>query len=484
MRKRLPAMTMDPPPLTTGVDIEAAHIAVSDYNEAAQRALAAALPRCYCNGRFPFADVIAHLPGCAAARRAAAELAAGHSSSKPVMAAPTAPKRLRPMAKRPAPMPSPLEEAPLPSSTASMPFEGGGGVDGGSGGDDEMAVVKRGDAVPHVAIPASFEGRPPSLLCYLCGKKFGTASLEIHWKSCKRKRVAAQKAMPRACRTRAPPPPAMSIPTRRSTAKQFDAYNELARQLYEACLPRCPNCNRSFSDWSRVEVHMRSCRASPPGAGGSAADDALARSAMSPVAVRRNIAPLPHGSDAKPAAAGDGPSPFSATAPPGSLTSSLLSAESGRKAAVVSAARAERAKRAAAKEARLREKKEAAAKERALKAEHRRRMEMDRAALSSRGGTADGSYLHKGGGRLASEERLRVDEQARLAAARRERFGDTGRFDGGAADADVPAGRPTSRASSRGTSSRKVLPPLGDLASPAAAVPLSPVDLMASRTVL
>lgn len=40
------------------------------------------------------------------------------------------------------------------------------------------------------------------LKCHICGRDFGTNSLKIHWKSCAKKRAAAQRKLPRV---RAPP---------------------------------------------------------------------------------------------------------------------------------------------------------------------------------------------------------------------------------------------------------------------------------------
>lgn len=39
---------------------------------------------------------------------------------------------------------------------------------------------------------AADPGRPKALVCYICGREFGTASLEIHLKTCKRKWETAE----------------------------------------------------------------------------------------------------------------------------------------------------------------------------------------------------------------------------------------------------------------------------------------------------
>ena len=35
--------------------------------------------------------------------------------------------------------------------------------------------------------PPKIVSRPKALMCYICGREFGTASLDIHLKSCKKK---------------------------------------------------------------------------------------------------------------------------------------------------------------------------------------------------------------------------------------------------------------------------------------------------------
>ena len=50
---------------------------------------------------------------------------------------------------------------------------GSGGIGGGGGGLNWKAA----------ALPV----RPKALVCYICGREFGSASLDIHLKSCKKK---------------------------------------------------------------------------------------------------------------------------------------------------------------------------------------------------------------------------------------------------------------------------------------------------------
>jgi len=49
--------------------------------------------------------------------------------------------------------------------------------------------------------------RPTSLICYICGRGYGTASLGIHIKSCQRLFLKQQERKPKRERRKLPPPP-------------------------------------------------------------------------------------------------------------------------------------------------------------------------------------------------------------------------------------------------------------------------------------
>ena len=95
--------------------------------------------------------------------------------------------------------------------------------------------------------------------CCYCGRDFGPSSLTIHWKSCLKKRKIAQRKLPKASRTRPPEPPSLPVPTRKSTAAEFRAYNAMAMEIYRGEMPKCPYCHRTFSDIERLNVHLKSC---------------------------------------------------------------------------------------------------------------------------------------------------------------------------------------------------------------------------------
>lgn len=49
--------------------------------------------------------------------------------------------------------------------------------------------------------------RPKTLVCYICGREYGTRSLEIHIKACERKFENEQKKLPKNKRKPVPQPP-------------------------------------------------------------------------------------------------------------------------------------------------------------------------------------------------------------------------------------------------------------------------------------
>jgi hypothetical protein len=49
--------------------------------------------------------------------------------------------------------------------------------------------------------------RPKALMCYICGREYGTTSLEIHLKACRKKWDIEQEKKPPALRRPCPDPP-------------------------------------------------------------------------------------------------------------------------------------------------------------------------------------------------------------------------------------------------------------------------------------
>ena len=113
--------------------------------------------------------------------------------------------------------------------------------------------------------------RPRGLICPLCGREYGTASLQIHMKSCRQKFELQQQDLPKNLRISADKIIAayeknqamMNMQMGGSGTYNFDELNNQAFDTYnkEALVP-CSNCGRTFLP-DRLIVHQRSCLKHP-----------------------------------------------------------------------------------------------------------------------------------------------------------------------------------------------------------------------------
>ena len=113
--------------------------------------------------------------------------------------------------------------------------------------------------------------RPRGLICPLCGREYGTASLQIHMKSCRQKYELQQQELPKHMRKSADKIIAayeqnqamMNAMASGGGTYNFDAMNDQAFDTFnkEALVP-CSNCGRTFLP-DRLIVHQRSCLKHP-----------------------------------------------------------------------------------------------------------------------------------------------------------------------------------------------------------------------------
>lgn len=104
--------------------------------------------------------------------------------------------------------------------------------------------------------------RPIALVCYLCGKEFGTSSLDIHLKSCRKNFAAVNKGVdPESLR----PEILDDVLGMVSSKKGVDyslvsSYNQEAERNYKDTnyFP-CQTCGRKFPE-DRLEIHLRGCK--------------------------------------------------------------------------------------------------------------------------------------------------------------------------------------------------------------------------------
>nr|XP_045363800.1 zinc finger protein 474 isoform X2 [Camelus bactrianus] len=110
---------------------------------------------------------------------------------------------------------------------------------------DDLAGLKKASG----GVPT----QPRTLICYICGREFGTLSLPIHEPKCLEKWKTENDRLPRELRQSLPQKP-QPLPTGQS--------NQEGRS--QAQLMPCPNCSRTFAP-DRLLVHQRRCKAQPSG---------------------------------------------------------------------------------------------------------------------------------------------------------------------------------------------------------------------------
>ncbi|XP_069672603.1 uncharacterized protein [Periplaneta americana] len=96
---------------------------------------------------------------------------------------------------------------------------------------------------------------PRTVLCYLCGREFGTASYPLHEPHCLQRWERENNKLPTHLQR--------SVPEKPSSPLTVDQWNAFAWEASQAHLVPCENCGRTFNP-DRLEVHQRSCRP-PPG---------------------------------------------------------------------------------------------------------------------------------------------------------------------------------------------------------------------------
>ncbi|KAF5913507.1 hypothetical protein HPG69_017125 [Diceros bicornis minor] len=111
----------------------------------------------------------------------------------------------------------------------------------------------RSDDLPGFKKASSIPARPRTLICYICGREFGTLSLPIHEPKCLEKWKIENDQLPRELRRPFPQKP-QPLPTGQSSQEGPS----------QAQLVPCPNCSRTFAP-DHLLVHQRSCKAQPSG---------------------------------------------------------------------------------------------------------------------------------------------------------------------------------------------------------------------------
>ncbi|XP_029798458.1 zinc finger protein 474-like [Suricata suricatta] len=117
---------------------------------------------------------------------------------------------------------------------------------------------QRNMAAPTVTDKPTMIRRPPTVVCYICGREYGTKSIAIHEPQCLKKWHNENNLLPIELRRSEPKKPEV----RTITAKGFydlDALNEAAWTNALSQLVPCDICGRTFLP-DRLIVHQRSCK--------------------------------------------------------------------------------------------------------------------------------------------------------------------------------------------------------------------------------
>jgi hypothetical protein len=100
---------------------------------------------------------------------------------------------------------------------------------------------------------------PVYVICYICGRKYGTKSIDIHEPQCLEKWKFENSNLPKQLRRPIPIKPADVSFITGGGGGDLDARNEAAYQASKQQLVECENCGRRFQP-DRLFVHQRSCR--------------------------------------------------------------------------------------------------------------------------------------------------------------------------------------------------------------------------------
>jgi len=116
-----------------------------------------------------------------------------------------------------------------------------------------------------------FGNKPKALMCYICGREYGTASLQIHLKTCMKKWEIEESKKPKKERRPMPQPPKQLSDVLDKingggnvNFDDLEDYNKKANDEYnDSALINCSFCNRTFLP-ERLGIHNKICTAEKP----------------------------------------------------------------------------------------------------------------------------------------------------------------------------------------------------------------------------
>uniref|UniRef100_A0A8C3JEU5 C2HC/C3H-type domain-containing protein n=1 Tax=Calidris pygmaea TaxID=425635 RepID=A0A8C3JEU5_9CHAR len=149
----------------------------------------------------------------------------------------------------------------LSSSSPSKSCKGPSSVSGSASNDLSKTCQGKRGVAPALLDKAQVIRRPPAVLCYICGREYGTKSISIHEPQCLKKWHQENDKLPKHLRRPEPKKPEVSS----IQAKGFydlDSLNEAAWISAQNQLVPCDICGRTFLP-DRLIVHQRSCKPKP-----------------------------------------------------------------------------------------------------------------------------------------------------------------------------------------------------------------------------
>ncbi|CAD5123479.1 DgyrCDS11826 [Dimorphilus gyrociliatus] len=101
---------------------------------------------------------------------------------------------------------------------------------------------------------------PRTVICYICGREYGSRSIGIHENQCLTKwNIENEKLPPNQRRPPLVKPQVLPSISSKATRQDIDRWNEIASQSAAAQLLSCDTCGRTFNP-DRLQIHQRSCR--------------------------------------------------------------------------------------------------------------------------------------------------------------------------------------------------------------------------------
>ncbi|XP_009682672.1 zinc finger protein 474 isoform X1 [Struthio camelus] len=148
--------------------------------------------------------------------------------------------------------------------SSSKPYKSGKGPSFGSdsaGTDLSGEGQQKSGAAPAISDKPPVTRRPPTVICYICGREYGTKSISIHEPQCLKKWHQENDMLPKHLRRPEPKKPDITS----IQAKGFydlDSLNEAAWTSAQNQLVPCDICGRTFLP-DRLSVHQKSCKLKP-----------------------------------------------------------------------------------------------------------------------------------------------------------------------------------------------------------------------------